>query len=455
MYETQEPLASAAARFGVQYVVKRSAPSDEQGTAICIELIDCATEKISWSRSFDLEPHQIARITQQALSDIMSALDIDRVPASTTHIRVASPVNSRAYDYYLRGKFLFKRRDQDSVAKAIELFTRALENDNRYSPAYSARAVAYTILRMYRLDQSGDCAARAKEDATRAIELDPGLSEAHVALATVQRNVSMRQTVTSLRTAIALDPKNSEAHHLLAHTYVLLGKYAEAALEERTALSIDPFQEISRAHLCRISFFLQRQDDIEQEINTLLENDLAVHLAHSTRGWIYWIERNWAEAAVSFEKGLNHPRPNMFTLDYLADCYRRLSRLTEACQCMDRARNLNPNHHQVHARAGQLFEFMGDRENARRCFDRATESLRHEFSLPAERVSPVYLYNSALITVLRNDLDSACRDLELAVEAGFGNHAELRLRPDFDLLRDNPRFRLLLEELPVRLLNQM
>jgi tetratricopeptide (TPR) repeat protein len=144
----------------------------------------------------------------------------------------------KAYDYYLRGRqffYQFRRRGYDF---ARQMFTRAIEIDPGYARAYAGVADCYSYLYMYW--DATKANIEAAEDASRkALVLDPGLAEAHVARGlAISLSKRYDEAETEFETAIRLDGKLFEAYYFYARACFQQGKLAKAG---------DLFQKASEA----------------------------------------------------------------------------------------------------------------------------------------------------------------------------------------------------------------
>ena len=100
-------------------------------------------------------------------------------------LKNAKAVNPEAYESYLKGRYFWNKRTADGLKKAVDHFNQAIEKDPNYAQAYTGLADSYALL--------GDCEygvlapkeafPRAKAAATKALELDNTLGEAHTSLA--------------------------------------------------------------------------------------------------------------------------------------------------------------------------------------------------------------------------------------------------------------------------------
>lgn len=88
----------------------------------------------------------------------------------------------QAYQAFLRGRDYSRRYDREGLELAIAMFDRALERDPAFVDAWALKSRAHAAIVHFSYDRSNERDRRAHEAAARALELDPGSAEAHVAM---------------------------------------------------------------------------------------------------------------------------------------------------------------------------------------------------------------------------------------------------------------------------------
>jgi tetratricopeptide (TPR) repeat protein len=108
---------------------------------------------------------------------------------------------------------------------------------------------------------------RARDAASKALELDSELAEPHTALASVLlfEQWDLAGAEREYQLALGLNPSCAECHHLYSHLLLMLGRYPESLRESRKLLDLDPVSETPVGHLAN-HYLIARQFDaaIEQ-----------------------------------------------------------------------------------------------------------------------------------------------------------------------------------------------
>ena len=95
----------------------------------------------------------------------------------------AAPATVEAYDLYLQGQFLYHRRSEGDIERAIDYYRKAVEISPEFARAWAALAGAYSLAIGELYGNAERRAARvAGRAALKAVELEPDLAVAHARL---------------------------------------------------------------------------------------------------------------------------------------------------------------------------------------------------------------------------------------------------------------------------------
>jgi serine/threonine-protein kinase len=190
-----------------------------------------------WSQTYERRLADVFAVQTEVASRIASDLRV-----STAASAMPRPItrDAEAQDHYLRARFEAERMTADSLARAREEYQQALDRDPRYAAAWYGLAVArHRSISLRSLDR-GEVAAIAA-GYRKAIDLDPGLTDAHAGLAlmAMQFDWDWPRAEQELKAALALGPSAiAEGHYAV---YLMTrGRLNEAEDHLRRALDLDP-----------------------------------------------------------------------------------------------------------------------------------------------------------------------------------------------------------------------
>jgi len=226
-------------RLGVGTVLEGSLRKAGERLRITVQLINVADGYHLWSERFDRELKDVFAVQEEIAEQIVLALRVMWGKKDERGLVRVSTRSVEAYDFYLRGRQLFYDLRRSSLEKAREMFARATVTDPSYALAYAGIADVNSFLYMYWGASEEDL--KAAEDASRrALDLAPGLAEAHASRG-LAASLTRRwpEAEQEFEAALALNPRLFEAQYFFARTCVARGKLDEA---------IRRFEETAAAH---------------------------------------------------------------------------------------------------------------------------------------------------------------------------------------------------------------
>jgi len=161
--------------------------------------------------------------------------------ANSVSISQARSVDGKALEAYLQGNYHLNGYGQgagdEEKRKAEGYFQQVIDADPNFAPAYNGLANSHLLL----LWPSNEDAEIAKQDAERAVALDPNLSEAHSTLGRINFfSWKWQRAEEEFRRAIALNPNDAKAHDEFGYFLDAMGRMDEGWRESQIAQELDP-----------------------------------------------------------------------------------------------------------------------------------------------------------------------------------------------------------------------
>jgi TolB-like protein len=231
------------------------------GLRIDAQLINAKNGYNLWSKAYDVQAADLLTPEQDIVRETAKALRI--VAANSTQPFKSDTANPEAHDLYLRGRYLWSRRDLPDMQESVRLFERAIRDDPNYALAYGGLADAFTVMSVNQQMPPAEGVPRAKAALERALQLDPNLAEAHATLGLLKSQCEwdFRGGEAEFRRAIDLQPTYAEAHHWAGLNYMSMGQFQTAEAEFRQAQLLDPLSLMITEGLEENFFFSRRYDD--------------------------------------------------------------------------------------------------------------------------------------------------------------------------------------------------
>jgi TolB-like protein/DNA-binding winged helix-turn-helix (wHTH) protein len=389
----------AGRRLGVGSIVEGSLLKSKDRIRVQLRLVAAADGHIIWTGdSYERAAADIFEVQDEISCNVAEHL---RPVLCAGKPARRSTENVAAYEAYLKGRYYMSQRTAESLMKAIQFFQQAVEIDPRYALAYCDLAESYKLAVWYVPMPASEAVPKLAAAATKAIELDSSLAEAHEAMAEVYSfQWKWKESITEHERSLALNAGYAAAHHGLGLGLALIGRNAGALAHIERARELDPLSLI---------------------INT-------------DYGWVYYLERRYDEAIAQYKQALELD-PN-FTLAHfdLALSYSALGRHEEAISEMQKARERGSDYL---AGLGYVYAMAGRRAEALKTLDDLKRLAEKQYVPP---------YHFGWVYTGLGDKDKAIAFLQKTYDEHTQHVIDFKTVPMFDSLRSDQRFQELVQK---------
>ncbi|HEX7123505.1 MAG TPA: protein kinase [Gemmatimonadaceae bacterium] len=279
-------LREVARDLNVDLVLTGTARRAEQQIRVSAQLSSAVDGVEIWSETFIRPFTDVLALTDSLTSLIRDALS-SRLTTSTSS-RQPAPVrtqlgtsNPAAYDAYLRGKYSLHRR-RTGLEGAADEFATAIALDSTFSRAHAGLANALALLIYYGDSQPLGRPARSRNAALTALRLDSTNTEALVALGVLAMTQHRwREAEEALSRAIELEPGLSDAHFHLGRLLIYQGRIADGVRAFEVARNLEPFSPIYTIWLGFTLPWVGRREQALAEARRAWELDSSSSLVHN------------------------------------------------------------------------------------------------------------------------------------------------------------------------------
>ncbi|MDP9263731.1 MAG: tetratricopeptide repeat protein, partial [Acidobacteriota bacterium] len=386
---TKKPLPEIARELNVDAVVEGSVLRSGNRVRITAQLIEATTDRHLWADTYERDLGDVLALQDEVSRSIARQIQVTLTPQEQAHLTTARPVNPEAHEAYLKGRYYASRRSAEDIQKASAYFQQAVDKDPAYAPAYAGLAFSYDLLPRYGRVSPLETLPKAKAAAVKALELDDGLAEAHVAMGSIKQiaDWDWPGTEAEFKRALELAPGDAQAHYLYAFTYLApQGRFDEAIAEMKRALQLDPLSLITNTNLGQILFWARRYDAAMAQCRKTMELDGRFGRAHSVLGNIYLQEGMYREAAAEFRGAAQYSPTSPQPLVDLASAYAMSGNKAEAGQILAELQKRSTKSYVSPSELAMLYVALDEKEQALASLEKAYEV--HAGSLPYANVNP-------------------------------------------------------------------
>jgi len=298
-----EPFA-VGRKLGVDFVVDGNIRRIGNRIRVAAQLLDVGESSTHWAMRFD-EDYTDVLALEDSISDRVTRSLLPRLTGEDQRQLLKRGTNSaEAHEAYLRGRFFWNQFTPESLQKAIILFEKAVELDPSYALAYTGIADFYTWSSIYGVIPSEISHPKVFEAASRALEIDDQLAEAHAAIGLYYSNTrEWEKTEISYRRAIELNPNYSLAHEWLSALLVGSGRFEEGMNEVRLAERLDPFSLRAKTLTAWTAYQSKLYDEALAKAQEIIELDPNFAQGHLQLGNVLLELGRIDEALEACEKG--------------------------------------------------------------------------------------------------------------------------------------------------------
>jgi len=259
--ETDLGVQEIGNRLGVDNVLEGSVRKAGNRIRISAQLVKVADGFNLWSETYDRELKDVFVIQDEIANSIAEALQITLSARDQRALRAGQRADIHAYDFYLRGRGYFRRRTQADLESAREMFTKAIDIDSGYAPAWAGLADCYT--EFYRNYDSTDDNLEAADRASQmAVDLNPDLAEAHAARGyALGQRLQYEEAESEFRRAVELDDTLFETYYYYGTVAFTKGELETSAEMFERALRVAPDDERAMRLLPQIYRSLGRDSE--------------------------------------------------------------------------------------------------------------------------------------------------------------------------------------------------
>ena len=372
----RKPLPQIARELNVDAVVEGTVLRSGDQVRITAQLIQASDDRHLWSQSYEGELRDALALQNKVARAIAEQIQINLRPKEQVALRNEKAVNPEAYEAYLKGRYFWNKRTGDGLRKAIDYFNQALEKDSTYAQAYTGLADSYALLGDWEYGGMAPKEAfpKAEAAATKALQLDDTLGEAHTSLAFCfdLYDWNWDSAEVEFKRAIELNPGYATAHHWYSWHLAVLGRKDEAIAEMRKAAALDPLSLIISADLAEVLLVAKLyQQSIQQSLSTIAM-DPAFAVAHYQLGQAYVQNGMYSDAMVEFQNAIKLSGANTTFTSNLAYVYALAGRRGEAVKILNDQKNRDHGSSNS-AEIALIYVGLGNNDQAMAWLERAYE----------------------------------------------------------------------------------
>jgi TolB-like protein/Tfp pilus assembly protein PilF len=276
--DAQSSAREIAKALNVDAVIEGSVLRAGDRVRITARLIQGDTQQTVWSGTYDRQLQDVLTLQSDVARAILSEVQASVSPPPAAAASDRHQVAAETYETYLKARFHLNKRNRtpSDVAESIRLFEATTARDPTFAGAHAGLAAAYQTSGQTSTGvlPAVETIPKAAAAATRALELDPQLAEAHTVLALGTAQAwHWADAENHYRRAIAVDPNDASALLGLGELLLHRGRTEEGLAFAQRGRELDPLSPGRTVTLAWLLYHARRYDDAIRELRTVLAAD--------------------------------------------------------------------------------------------------------------------------------------------------------------------------------------
>jgi TolB-like protein/DNA-binding winged helix-turn-helix (wHTH) protein/Tfp pilus assembly protein PilF len=358
--------------LGVDAVIEGTVEREKNRVRIRVQLIEAASDRHLWARSYDYELKDVLLLQSTAAHDIASEIQGRVAQPLASSRSSARTVQPDAYEAYLKGRYFWNQRTEAGLNKSIEFFQDAIARDPAFAAAYAGLAGSYSLLGSKALPPEV-AREKARAAASKALELDPASAEGHAELGLIEfyYDWSWEQAEQEFRRAIDLNPSYATTHQWYSHYLRAMDRLPEALQQAQQAQQSDPLSlSINTTLAARYRDLREFKQALEVDQRTL-ELDPNFAPGHELLASVYEQQGDFQAAIREWQKASTLSKDNPTPLAHLGRAYALSGSQDEARKVAQQLELTSRQHYVPAWDMAVLFAGLGDPDTAFRWLEKS------------------------------------------------------------------------------------
>lgn len=360
--------------LNVKTVLEGSVRKSGNRLRISVQLVSATDGYHLWSETYDREMKDIFDVQDEITLSVVDALKVKLFGDEKAAILKRYTDNPEAYELYLKGLYLSNKWTDEGLLKSIEYFEKALEKDPDFAPAYAKIADYYHFASHIGLFSPQEILPKWKVAAQRALEIDEGLGDAHLAMAHIyfyyERDWAKAEH--EFERAVELNPNSTDAHKYYGLFLASRERFDQAVTEGKKALALDPLSIAVKIVGGFIYLFVDRLDDALGLVRQMIELDSNAPQGYWVGGSLLMANGKYEEAVEAFQKSLSLG-DNQMALAKLGCAYGLAGRRDQALKILDQLFEMRERQYAAPFNIARVYAGLRDNDNAFEWMEKAVE----------------------------------------------------------------------------------
>jgi len=287
-------------------------------------------------------------------------------PVEGAHKAAVHEPDPGAQDLYIRGRYLMDRETEAALRESIDAFSQAVKRDPQFAPAYAGMADAYNELAQFGYIPPKEGMEQARHAAEQALSIDASMAEGHVSLAAIIEAYDWNWAAAEreYRRALELNPGLPQAHLWYGMFLRDQGRLQEALPEMRRAAQLEPFSVFTAVNLAHAYMMAGNYAAAEEQARHAASLEPEMVSAEVLLSNAYRAQSRTAEADEALLRALQFSTGNPHAISVLACAFARHGKKDESQRLYQQLESLAKQRYVSPFDMGSVSLVLGDEKRA-------------------------------------------------------------------------------------------
>jgi TolB-like protein/Tfp pilus assembly protein PilF len=301
--QTDKSIETIGGELAVSHALEGSVRRAGNRVRVTAQLIQVIDQTHLWAQSYDRDVGDILAVQAEVAQAVAREIGVQLAPQEQLRMDRARPLESAAYEAYLKGLFFWKRRSREALLSSVRHFHRAIDIDPAYAPAYAGLADVHLTQLDYNYVPPREAFSLVDRVLVDALRLDNSVAPPHTSLGHLRMHqFEWAAAERQFTHAIDLNPGYDTAHFYRANLLAAFGRFDEALVEANRALELDPMSPNTRQNRLFILYLARRYEEAVEQVTETLEMDPAYTALYYSLGMLYDRQGDSSRAIEAFRK---------------------------------------------------------------------------------------------------------------------------------------------------------
>jgi serine/threonine protein kinase/tetratricopeptide (TPR) repeat protein len=351
--------------LGVRAVVAGRLVQRGSDLIVSVELVDVERQAQLWGTRYNRKMTDLLALQDELTSDISEKLRLQLTGEDKKKLRNRATRDNEAFRLVLEARHAAYRLYPEAVNRVIAVCERAIEIDPKCAPAYAALSAACSVQDVMGYAPSFEVRPRGRWAARKALELDEGLAEAHLAMGqNLFYSWDFAGGEKEMRRTLELNPDSAAAWGRLQFVLSSQSRFEEAMAAAKRALDLEPSSDMAHYAAGSACIFARRFDLAIEHLRKALElnprNAQCLSLLVLAHAWSSDVD----ETIRRCDEAIRLAPEFTTTVGHVAAAYAKIGRFEQARKMLTQAENSLKLDGRFSIWTGIVYSALGEKEAA-------------------------------------------------------------------------------------------